>query len=148
MLIFLHADTLLPTSAYERIVGIMLDEKCIGGAFDLHIDSLKMGFRIIEKFANLRSRLTRIPYGDQAIFIRTSYFGKLGGFKDIPIMEDVELMRRIKRKGDRIVILQEPVLTSARRWERDGLIWGTLRNWFLIIAYLCGVKPENLVRFY
>jgi hypothetical protein len=98
--------------------------------------------------ANLRSRLTRIPYGDQAIFIRASYFRSIGGFKEIPIMEDVDLMRRIKRKGWRIVIFQEPVITSARRWEKEGLLFGTLRNWFLMTLFLCGVSPERLARFY
>jgi rSAM/selenodomain-associated transferase 2 len=148
VLIFLHADTLLPTLAFELIVEAMRDEACVGGAFNLRIDSPKIGFRIIEKVANLRSRLTRIPYGDQAIFLRADYFRTLGGFKDIPIMEEVDFMRRIKRKGGRIVILQEPVLTSARRWEKDGLILGTLRNWLLIILYLCGVEPEHLAQFY
>lgn len=148
VLLFLHADTVLPLSAFERISAAMRDESCVGGAFDLHIDSPKMGFRIIETFANLRSRLTKIPYGDQAIFIRAPYFGTLGGFKEIPIMEDVDLMRRIKRRGGKIVIFREPVMTSVRRWEKEGLICGTLRNWFLIILYLCGIEPERLARFY
>jgi rSAM/selenodomain-associated transferase 2 len=148
VLLFLHADTVLPPAAFERIAGAMLDEGCAGGAFNLRIDSPGAGFRAIEKVANLRSRLTRIPYGDQAIFIRASCFRTLGGFKEIPIMEDVDLMRRIKRKGWRIVIFPEPVTTSARRWEKEGLVFGTLRNWFLMTLYLCGVAPERLARFY
>jgi len=147
-LLFLHADTVLPPAAFERIAGAMRDQGCVGGAFDLRIDSRRAGFRVIETVAGLRSRLTRIPYGDQAIFIRTSCFRTLGGFKEIPIMEDVDLMRRIKRKGWRIVIFREPVLTSARRWEKEGLVFGTLRNWVLMVLYLCGVKPERLARFY
>jgi GT2 family glycosyltransferase len=98
--------------------------------------------------ANWRSRLSRVPYGDQAIFIRATYFEAIGGFREIPIMEDVDLMRRIKRKGGKIVILREPVLTSARRWEQEGLIYGTLRNWLLILLYLCGVAPQRLAPFY
>jgi rSAM/selenodomain-associated transferase 2 len=148
VLLFLHADTALPPAAFERIAGAMRDEGCVGGAFDLRIDSPKAGFRIIETVANLRSRLTRIPYGDQAIFIRASFFRTLGGFREIPIMEDVDLMRRIKRQGGRIVIFREPVTTSARRWEKEGLVFGTLRNWFLMTLYLCGVAPERLARFY
>jgi rSAM/selenodomain-associated transferase 2 len=147
-LLFLHADTALPPAAFERIAGAMRDEGCVGGAFDLRIDSPGTGFRIIETVANVRSRLTRIPYGDQAIFVRASFFRTLGGFEEIPIMEDVDLMRRIKRKGRRIVIFREPVLTSARRWEKEGLVFGTLRNWFLMTLYLCGVAPERLARFY
>ena len=148
VLIFLHADTVLPPAAFERIAGAMREEGCVGGAFDLSIDSPKRGFRVIEKIANLRSRLTRIPYGDQAIFLRASYYHVLGGFREIPIMEDVDLMRRIKRKGGRIVIFREQVITSGRRWDKEGLVFGTLRNWFLITLYLCGVEPERLVRFY
>jgi rSAM/selenodomain-associated transferase 2 len=148
VLVFLHADTVLPSTAFERIAGVMRDEGCVGGAFDLRIDSRRMAFKVIERVASLRSRLTRIPYGDQAIFIRASYFRTLGGFKEIPIMEDVDLMQRIKRNGRRIAIFQEPVTTSARRWEKEGLVFGTLRNWFLMILYHCGVAPERLARFY
>ena len=148
VLLFLHADTVLPPAAFERIAGAMRDEGCVGGAFDLRIDSRRAGFRVIETVASLRSRLTRIPYGDQAIFIRASCFRTLGGFREIPIMEDVDLMRRIRRKRGRIVIFREPVLTSARRWEKEGLVFGTLRNWFLMTLYLCGVAPERLARFY
>jgi rSAM/selenodomain-associated transferase 2 len=148
ILLFLHADTILPPSAFERIVEAMADEDCVGGAFDLSIDSPGAGFRVIETVANLRSRLTRIPYGDQAIFIRASLFRSLGGFAEIPIMEDVEFMRRIKRQGGRIIIFREPVLTSGRRWEEEGLLFGTLRNWSLVTLYLCGVPPERLARFY
>lgn len=148
VLIFLHADTVLPSTAFERIAGAMRDKDYVGGAFDLCIDSRRMAFRVIETVANMRSRLTRIPYGDQAIFIRTSYFRTLGGFKEIPIMEDVDLMQRIKRHGRRIVIFREPVMTSARRWEKEGPVFVTLRNWFLMILHLCGVAPERLARFY
>jgi rSAM/selenodomain-associated transferase 2 len=147
-LLFLHADTVLPPAAFERIAGAMRDEACVGGAFDLRIDSRRAAFRVIETAANRRSRLTRIPYGDQAIFIRASYFRTLGGFKEIPIMEDVDLMRRIKRQRGRIVIFRDPVITSARRWEKEGLVFGTLRNRFLMTLYLCGVAPERLARFY
>lgn len=148
VLLFLHADTVLPPAAFEMIAGALRDEGCVGGAFDLHIDSPGAGFRAIETVANHRSRLTRIPYGDQAIFLRASCFRSIGGFREIPIMEDVDLMRRIKRKGGRIFIFREPVTTSARRWEKEGLVFGTLRNWTLMALYLCGVKPERLTRFY
>ncbi|MBW6486921.1 MAG: TIGR04283 family arsenosugar biosynthesis glycosyltransferase [Syntrophobacterales bacterium] len=148
VLVFLHADTVLPFTALKRIAAVMQDEGCVGGAFDLRIDSRRMALRVIETVANLRSRLTRIPYGDQAIFIRASYFRTLGGFMEIPIMEDVDLMRRIKRDGKRIVIFREQATTSARRWEKEGLVFGTLRNWLLMSLYLCGVAPERLARFY
>ncbi|MEI7671298.1 MAG: TIGR04283 family arsenosugar biosynthesis glycosyltransferase [Deltaproteobacteria bacterium] len=148
VLLFLHADTILPTAAFERLAEAMRDESCVGGAFSLRIDSPRAAFRVIETVANLRSRLMKIPYGDQAIFIRTSCYWRLGGFREIPIMEDVDFMRRIKRNAGKIIISPEPVITSARRWEKEGILFGTLRNWLLVILYLCGVAPERLARFY
>ena len=148
ILIFLHADTRLPENALKKIATLLEDETFVGGAFDLGIDSQRFAFRIIEKIASIRSRLTRIPYGDQAIFIRRDYFQSLGGFKDIPIMEDVELMRRIKRRRGKINILKDKVKTSPRRWETEGVVFCTLRNWFLITLYLLGAKPETLAKFY
>jgi rSAM/selenodomain-associated transferase 2 len=148
ILIFLHADTFLPPDALKLIEAAMEDISCIAGAFDLQIDSEKPVFRLIEKVASLRSRLTRIPYGDQTIFIRKSDFHNLGGFNNVPIMEDVEFMRRIKKRKGKICIIKKAVRTSPRRWEKEGIVYTTLRNWLLISLYLCGVKPERLVRFY
>ena len=148
ILIFLHADTYLPSDALGLIDAAMQDEFCVVGAFDLAIDSERPIFRLIEKAASLRSRLTNIPYGDQAVFMRKAIFIDLGGFKDIPIMEDVEIMQRIKRRGGKIRIIDRKVRTSARRWEKEGIAYTTFRNWLLIILYLLGVKPEKLVRFY
>jgi rSAM/selenodomain-associated transferase 2 len=148
ILIFLHADTRLPGDALNLITAALSDQSCVAGAFDLGIDSWRPTFRLIEKMASWRSRLTRIPYGDQVIFIRADYFKFLGGFQSIPIMEDVELMRRIKRNNDPITILRRQVLTSPRRWETEGIIFCTLRNWLLITLYLLGVKPETLASFY
>ena len=148
ILIFLHADTRLPMNSLHQIAAAMEDKTFIGGAFDLGIDSQHFVFRVIEKMASIRSRLTRIPYGDQAIFIRRDYFQSLGGFKDIPIMEDVELMQRIKRRRGKINILKDKVKTSPRRWETEGVVFCTLRNWFLITLYLLGAKPETLAKFY
>lgn len=148
ILIFLHADTRLPDDALRLITAALDDKVVSAGAFDLGIDSGRIAFRIIEKMASWRSRLTRVPYGDQAIFIRAAYFKLLGGFRSIPVMEEVDLMRRIKRRNDRVTILRERVWTSPRRWEAEGLIFCTLRNWLLITLYLLGMKPETLARFY
>jgi len=148
ILIFLHADTRLPLDALALIDTAMQDESYMAGAFDLAIDSERPIFRLIEKAASLRSRLTKIPYGDQAVFMRKAFFNKLGGFSDIPIMEDVEIMQRIKKQGGKICIIDRAVRTSSRRWEREGIVYTTLRNWLLITLYLLGVKPEKLVRFY
>ena len=148
ILIFLHADTLLPPDALKLIETAMADGSCIAGAFNLAIDSERPAYRLIEKAASFRSRMTRIPYGDQTIFIRRRDFLGLGGFRNIAIMEDVEFMQRIKKGKGKICIIGEVVRTSPRRWEKDGIVYTTGRNWILLSLYLCGVKPESLVRFY
>ena len=148
ILLFLHADTELPSDALKTISSVMGRRKFVGGAFDLGIKSDKPVFRLIETAASLRSRVTRIPYGDQAIFIRKEYFHASGGFREIPLMEDVEFMRRIKKAGDRIYIIPEKVKTSPRRWEREGILCCTMRNWLLITLYSAGVPPEKLAAFY
>jgi rSAM/selenodomain-associated transferase 2 len=148
VLLFLHADTELPVQAFGKIHALMERGGVVGGAFDLGIKSNKFIFRIIEKLASWRSRLNRIPFGDQAIFIRRDYFNKIGGYKEIPIMEDAELMRRIKKSGDPIWIFRERVMTSPRRWEKEGLIYCILRNWTLQVLYFLGVSPHQLATFY
>lgn len=148
ILIFLHADTRLPRQALELINQAMTRQALIGGAFDLHIDTERLILKIIARIASLRSRLTRIPYGDQAIFIRRDYFHQMGGYPEIPLMEDVALMRRIKRAGGRIGFIPEPVITSARRWEQEGILYTTLRNWLLLSAYTLGVAPDKLAKYY
>lgn len=147
-LLFLHADTLLSHDALDQIILILQHPDIIGGAFDLEITSKKRIFRLIERAASIRSRLTRIPYGDQAIFLKKSFFDQIGGFKDIPIMEDVELMRRVKKAGKKIKFIPRKVRTAARRWEKEGVIYCTLRNWTLILLYMLGVSPEKLKKFY
>jgi rSAM/selenodomain-associated transferase 2 len=148
VLIFLHADTELPVHALERIHALMEQGGCVGGAFDLGIKSNEFIFRVIGKLASWRSRLNRIPFGDQAIFIRRDYFNEIGGYKEIPVMEDVELMKRIKKSGGKIRIFHERVMTSPRRWEQEGVIYCTLRNWTLQVLYFLGVSPHKLAAFY
>ncbi len=148
ILIFLHADTRLPRNALGLISRTMIQQALIGGAFDLCIGSERSMLKIIARIASLRSRLTRIPYGDQAIFIRRDYFNRVGRYPEIPLMEDVALMRSIKKAGGRIRFIPEPVITSARRWKEEGILYGTLRNWLLMSAYLLGVSPEKLARYY
>jgi rSAM/selenodomain-associated transferase 2 len=147
-LLFLHADTRLPRGAFRLIEETLSDGNHVAGAFDLRYSSQRLPMRIIARVACLRSRLTRIPYGDQAQFFRRDYFEKLCGFADIPLMEDVEIMRRIKERGDRISILPEAVETSARRQEKEGVLYCTLRNWTIITLYFLGMPPERLARFY
>ena len=148
ILVFLHVDTMLPPRALEKISRLMATGKYVGGAFDLGIDSKKLFLRFIAARARFRSRLSRIPYGDQAIFVRKSYFEQIGGFKEIPLMEDIEFMQRIKRQGGKIFILKDRVSTSDRRWQAEGVLYTTLRNQFLASMYYLGVSPQRLARYY
>lgn len=148
ILIFLHADTTLPDGALKKISRALERQNYVGGAFDLKIDSDRLFLKYISVRASLRSRWNRIPYGDQAIFMRKQYFDQIGGFKDIPLMEDVELMRRIKKDGRKITILPDKVTTSARRWQRDGAIYTTVRNQVLVALFRLGVSPDRLAKHY
>lgn len=148
ILLFLHADTRLPPSGLRRIRETLADPAVTGGAFDLGIDSRRLCFRLVERIASLRSRVTRVPYGDQAIFIRRKVFFELGGFRPFPIMEDVDLMRRLRRSGRKIVFLPLRVSTSARRWAAEGVAFTTLRNWTLALLFSAGVSPHRLARLY
>lgn len=148
ILLFLHVDTFLPANGLSAIQNVMRDSDVIAGAFDLSFDSPRPGLRLIAGMATRRSRLTRIPYGDQAIFVRADVFRQLGGYAPIGLMEDVELMRRLKKITGKIAFIDSPVKTSARRWEQHGLVRTTLRNWLLVTLYLLGVSTATLQRFY
>lgn len=148
ILLFLHADTRLPPNALTGICRTLENQKYVAGAFGLSIDSSSLALKYIAAHASFRSRLSRIPYGDQAIFIRKSYFEQIGGFRDIPLMEDVDLMRRIKRDGRRIYLLRDKVTTSARRWQSEGVLYTTLRNQAVLMLYYLGVSPQRLARLY
>ena len=147
-LLFLHADTILSKQAVDIISHLIEDTFPTCGAFTLGIRHPGKAFRLIEFMANLRSSITRLPYGDQAQFFRTDYFESLGGYADIPLMEDVEIMQRVKKRKDRCWILPEKVYTSARRWEKEGIVFCTLRNWILISLYSLGVSPSRLAGYY
>jgi rSAM/selenodomain-associated transferase 2 len=148
ILLFLHADTRLPGNALTLISEAMKDGHCVAGAFDLGFDTDRSIFRITEIYVFLRTRLTKIPFGDQAIFIRRDYFRKLGGYRRIPIMEDVDLMKRIRKRGDRVSIIPVKVSTSPRRYEQEGIISCTFRNWVLQTLFALGASPERLAKRY
>jgi hypothetical protein len=147
ILVFLHADTLMPGGFRNQIVAALNQKGVAAGAFQLSIDSNAAGVRIIEHAANWRSRLLRLPYGDQALFIKKSLFEEVGGFPDLPIMEDYSLVRRLKRKG-KIVIVPAAVVTSPRRWLHLGILKTWLINQLIVIAYYLGASPQQLARFY
>jgi rSAM/selenodomain-associated transferase 2 len=148
VLLFLHADTRLQPGALRAVYFTMKDQRYAGGAFDLRIDAPGIIFRVVERVSSLRSRLTRIPYGDQGIFIRRDVLERIGRYPEIPLMEDVALMRRLKAAHYKIVFTGARAITSARRWQEEGLVFTTLRNWFLVTLYLLGVSPAKLACFY
>lgn len=148
LLVFLHVDTRLPDNALRHVLSACACDDIAGGAFDLEIASPKPIYRWIEKAASVRSRITRMPYGDQALFMKTRCFHDLGGYRNIPLMEDVDLMQRLKRAGGKIKLIREPVRTSPRRWETEGPIYCTMRNTILSCLFFAGAAPEKLARYY
>lgn len=148
ILLFLHADTRLPPDALELIRRTLRDPQVAGGAFALAYDSDSLLLRCIAVCANLRTRLTRAPYGDQALFIRSTVLRQIGGFLNMPIMEDLELTTRLRRGGYHIRLLSESVRTSARRHIAMGALRCTMRNLWLRACYHLGASSERLARLY
>jgi rSAM/selenodomain-associated transferase 2 len=147
VLLFLHADTRLPLSAFDEIRTALRDRKVLGGRFDLQLDNPRPLLKLIGFMISLRSRLSKVGTGDQAIFVRREIFQELGGYPDIPLMEDVAFSRALKRRGS-VACLRSRVVSSARRWEVDG-IWRTiLKMWTLKTLYLLGISPVRLKRYY
>ncbi|MBE9038953.1 TIGR04283 family arsenosugar biosynthesis glycosyltransferase [aff. Roholtiella sp. LEGE 12411] len=147
ILLFLHADTRLPTGFDAMIPTALQQPRTVAGAFNLRIDASLLSLRWVEWGVNWRSRFCQMPYGDQAIFVTKQIFQEIGGFPELPIMEDFELMRRLKNTG-RIVIIPVPVITSPRRWLQKGVLKTTLLNQIVIIAYLLGVSPKRIHSWY
>lgn len=148
ILLFLHADCVLPDEGFSIIREVMKDDKVSAGAFDLSIADPSPRFRLIEFGANLRSRVTSIPYGDQGIFMRKKVFNRIGGYADIPLMEDIEISKRLKKTG-KIVFVRPPIKASPRRWLEEGALYTTLRDWMNALAYLFfRASPEKLKKFY
>lgn len=147
VLIFLHGDTLLPPNYVKHIDDCLSQPSIAAGAFSLKINSPAWQAGCIQWGVGLRSRYLQSPYGDQAIFLRRSVFEKEGGFRELPIMEDYELIRRLRRRG-RIAICNECVMTSGRRWNKMGFFKTTLKNQWMLAAYHLGVPLEQLAKQY
>jgi rSAM/selenodomain-associated transferase 2 len=147
VLLFLHADTRLPGSAFADIAAALADPRCVGGRFDVELEGRHWMLKIIGALINWRSRATQVGTGDQAIFVRREVFERMGGYPDIPLMEDLALCRALKRLGT-VACLRNRVITSARRWENDGVWWTIARMWTLKLLYLAGMSPARLKRFY
>ena len=146
-LLFLHADTRLPHGAARAIEQALAAPGVVGGRFDVRFDNEGALFRTIAWFMNTRSRASGICTGDQAIFVRRADFEAIGGYPEIPLMEDIELSRRLKRRG-RLRALRLRVTTSARKWEREGPLRTIGLMWALRFLHFCGVAPARLHRWY
>jgi rSAM/selenodomain-associated transferase 2 len=147
ILLFLHGDTLLPLG-YDAMIREGLGRPgVIAGAFELAISGELWGIRWIERLVRARSRLFSLPYGDQALFLKTSVFQAIGGFPALPIMEDFEFVQTLKKRG-KITILPATVITSGRRWQKLGVVKTTLINQMIILGYYAGISPTRLVRWY
>jgi len=147
VLLFLHADTLLPGGWAPTVSCVLGQPGVAAGAFRFRTAELFRGKRLLERATNWRSHRWQMPYGDQAIFLRRALFEELGGFSNLPIMEDYELVWRLRHQG-RIVTAAQEAVTSGRRWQRNGFLRTTLVNQLMIAGYHLGVNPNILARFY
>jgi hypothetical protein len=145
--LFLHADTQLPDDANTMIQTTLANQGIVGGRFDVRFDRLSIWGTIISRTMNWRSRLSGIATGDQALFVRRHIFEQIGGFADMPLMEDIDFSRRLKRTGA-TAALTVTVTTSFRRWERHGPLRTILLMWSLRFLYWVGVRSHTLSRWY
>jgi rSAM/selenodomain-associated transferase 2 len=146
LLLFLHADTILPP---EAMTTLLVDlPACVRrwGRFDVRLSGSHPMFRIIETMMNFRSRLSGIATGDQAIFVGKKLFDELGGYKEIPLMEDIAICRLLKRVS-RPLCMKERVVTSSRRWEENGILRTILLMWRIRLAYAVGADPHDLAKY-
>lgn len=146
-LLFLHADTVVPACFDAEIATALSVPRVVAGAFSLRIDSDMFGIRVVERVANWRARWFQRPYGDQGLFMTQERFREIGGYPDLPFLDDYVMVRNVARKG-RIGISPAPVLTSARRWETLGVVRTTFMNQIVIGAYHLGVPVERLRDWY
>jgi rSAM/selenodomain-associated transferase 2 len=148
ILLFLHADCILPDNAFKIIRETLNRQGTAAGAFYLSIDHNGVGFRLLELVSNLRALLTSLIYGDQGMFLKKDMFYRLGGFKDMQLMEDIEISGRLRRMG-RIVFVKPAVRASARRWLAEGPVYTTLRDWIIAFSYsFLKVTPDRLIKYY
>lgn len=147
ILLFLHGDSILPAGFAEAVRGALHRPGVVAGAFRLGIAGEGWGLRLVERLANWRSRWLQMPYGDQGLFLRRPPFAALGGFPEQELMEDFELVRRLRKRG-KVALLDLAVRTSPRRWQRLGVTRTTLINQLVITAYFLGVSPARLAGWY
>ena len=147
ILLFLHADTLLPDNAFDAIEQALASPRVVAGAFKLCFNCDKLLYKLVAYATNLRSRITNVFTGDQAYFIRVESFRAIGGYPDQPLMEDLEIIARLRTIG-RVVLVPHYVTTSARRHEQTGLLRSVLFMWYLRTLYRFGTSPLRLQKMY
>ena len=147
LLLFLHADNRLEPESYRKMLESMVGSKWIGGAFTLCIESDKWSMNLITLLANIRSRYFGLAYGDQGFFVRKEVFKNMEGFSLLPICEDLDFYRRLRKKGS-VILLKEKAHTSPRRWIREGVIFTTARNIFIAILFGMGFPARTLTKWY
>ncbi len=147
VLLFLHADNWLEPGAAGQIREALADADVVGGAFQQRIEADGFLYRWIEWGNALRVTRWRLAYGDQGMFVRRSVFERVGGFSEVPLLEDVLLSRQLRPEG-KTSLLPGPLHVSARRWQEHGAIRQTIRNWMILAAHRCGVSPKRLARYY
>jgi len=147
VLLFLHADTGLPPGADRAVLGGLAASGASWGRFDVRIEGRSPLLALVARLMNLRSRLTGIATGDQAVFVTRTAFAAVGGFPALALMEDVELSRRLKRVSPPLCVRQT-VVTSGRRWESRGVVRTIALMWWLRLRYFLGASPERLRRIY
>jgi rSAM/selenodomain-associated transferase 2 len=143
---FLHADTQLPDRAAQRIIEAV-QHAGSWGRFDVRLSGDHRLLRLVERMMNWRSRITGVATGDQGVFIRRELFERVGGFANLPLMEDIDLSRRLKRE-QRPVCLRDTLIASSRRWEQQGLLRTIALMWVLRLAYFLGVPAARLAKHY
>ncbi|HKA35256.1 MAG TPA: TIGR04283 family arsenosugar biosynthesis glycosyltransferase [Thermoanaerobaculia bacterium] len=146
VLLFLHGDSRAPDDAIG-LVRLAVERGAAAGAFSLAYDGSGRALSWIAWWANIRSRLLKLPFGDQGLFCRKDAYERAGGFRDLPICDDVDLVRRLARTG-RFVILPEKTATSPRRYRERGALRQVLLNWKVLAGYYLGVSPATLDRWY
>ncbi len=144
---FVHADGIIHPDSLVAIEGAMNNDATVGGAFSFRLQQRHWYASLLDLGVRLRSRILKLPYGDQAFFVRRSVFEAMGGFKEIPFLEDVEFIRRLRGYGE-VAILSTPIGISSRRWEREGFLYTTIRNWLVTLVYFMGGSPRHLVKWY
>jgi rSAM/selenodomain-associated transferase 2 len=148
VLLFLHADCWLEPDATRQIELALANPKTVGGAFRQQIDHPGRVFRWLEWGNAARARWWKLPYGDQGIFLRRDVFVAVGGFAEVPLMEDVLLMRKLRRRHLPIALLDGPLHVDAQRWLSQGVVRQTIRNWLLLVGLRLGISPDRLAKFY